>query len=940
MAEITDLANPSFTPFPFHTDRTAWRPYGLPMILTVPHAFDEDGFSRPEAQVSNVTVFIAEAAQNPVAGHDNVGVFKPEIELFSKTLTQTELLERRIRDEDKIRVNDDGEEDPNGRLFRYTNRIGITDTLLFIDHARYYDLSDILLDIERLPPDRYQLIYSADYHPRVIDKDIVSTATGFFCIDDSITITERFAFLLKHPGEVLLSTVNKTPSLYFEGKKNSEDSTIRFYRPFTDILQDIHDEQEFISRINLVDDVEPQLFPYLASLLGWELPYHPESLDDLRREFIKNIAKLQGLKGTKRVVRELFDLFGFGINLGHVWWTPDGSEFVGEGEIDSTNTYAIEVESTSTLEPLFADFTQPGFGDVTIPITNRPIDRVISVDAFLVEDGSDADTALQQIADNLSNDLSFYDSETQLPLRDLSFTDLINAGKENGIVGRSDFTINDTEIFSDDSSDKAPIKAKGVRFNPLENNLEIVFDRHLDFEGTTLYAFVSYAYNRIIVPDEMMDLRSNRFDVSINFKGGDTVGNNIVEFLIGFLKKVKAFHSLLRKLLITIDDLDDVYQVTDLCFDIEIGSEQGCAEAVFSFLDSLDPFTRRIVRALNGEFAAWKELDRDCEFTPRGQDRIDNVPRETTQEESNGFTFQKRNVPDTQCDFTPDFCFKGRVDDEVGHRYQAQCDDEVQLNLCGLTMGTGVYYLIVGDEYRNFDPTSEYIMAGLTKKFNNLLGDLYRKYGAALETSIHYSNFKFLTDETIAKRHLALLRPTSNIKKDNLNFPGHRLPRLNALEEDFESEIYNMRPWDFDLTCDCDPEIDNQLNARLEPDGDDETIVFDEEPYFVEGNGLKEDIPSFASTDGNELNFDVENVTSLLYLSQTSDGHPAVTLDNVIEPDEEFFVPDTAIYESAKECGNLIYDIKNGYPAEVDILGKPKETAIISGDGFFIYLSA
>ena len=104
-----DYNNPTFQPFPYNNNRTAWRPIGFPIIMVVPRRRDITGETISNSQVFNVKVLIENVPQEArVAGHDHVGLLYPDRELYAITLSSQDLANRLIPIED-LDVYRDGE---------------------------------------------------------------------------------------------------------------------------------------------------------------------------------------------------------------------------------------------------------------------------------------------------------------------------------------------------------------------------------------------------------------------------------------------------------------------------------------------------------------------------------------------------------------------------------------------------------------------------------------------------------------------------------------------------------------------------------------------------------------------------------------------------------------------------------------------------------------
>ncbi len=168
MAGPIDKNIPGFYPFPVNNDRTAWRPFGLPVILVVPHRRAPDGLARPNSGVFNVRIFIEDVPQKVrVAGHQNIGLLFPDREIYAETVDSLELADRKIDLLDleftRAGVPITAGEVTDGDIFTYTTASGVTDTLELVTSADYYDLSDFQLETELLPSDIYNLVYEAKY---------------------------------------------------------------------------------------------------------------------------------------------------------------------------------------------------------------------------------------------------------------------------------------------------------------------------------------------------------------------------------------------------------------------------------------------------------------------------------------------------------------------------------------------------------------------------------------------------------------------------------------------------------------------------------------------------------------------------------------------------------------------------------------------------------
>ena len=331
------------------------------------------------------------------------------------------------------------------------------------------------------------------------------------------------------------------------------------------------------------DKVPPEYIPYLSFLLGFDMPYFPQSLDSLRRTMLRNTVRLQQLKGSRRVLIELFEIFGFAILISNLWWSKDGERLIRPGQ-DLPPDFAdqeIDVEQKCQMEPLFSNYSTDGFGELSIPLLHRPqkgevesefVSELgvpdITVDAWLVDAGSTAHADLQAISDAMDADPSGYGESVSCILPAVSSSGVQGYSK---VVVSGDTGLGQSETLSGKSP---PFTKSGVKFNKDANTLDTVFNGAISFtapnainastQELVLFAFVKYDKLKIIVPASLKDLQSNRFDVQLLTRKSEQIGPDVIEFVIDFLFRLKAFHSLLNVIRFRID-LNESYEVTDFC---------------------------------------------------------------------------------------------------------------------------------------------------------------------------------------------------------------------------------------------------------------------------------------------------------------------------------------------------------------------------------------
>ena len=589
---------PYWIPFPVNNNRTAWRPISIPIIFVETDRRDPSGIPYANSAALNIEIVVEDVPQKAyVAGQDHIGLLFPDHELYGVTLTSTEIASRRIDPVTQSFVLADGVTPVDfshvtaGCFIVYTTRTGVSSLIAFYPTCNYYDFSDITVDVEDLPSDIYYLDYKAFYNVRVI-----STATEgqLNCIDVTKQATAIYRFKFNHPGQIMDNMYRLTPQPYLTNDKKSKDSTVAFYRPLTDILQDIFDEQNLLVGINWIDKVPPQYVPYLAYLIGFDMPYFPGSLDNLRRVMLRNIVKLQQLKGSRRALIDMFKLFGYTIYISNLYSSVDGQRFIAPGQ-ELPPSYAdqtIEILDVPQIEPLVAGYSVNGYGQTvlgqkttstsgfTIPLLYVPavvqtyynVANIVTggsviIDSYLVVKGSQADRDLQDLVTAISADPSEYGKNVGGALPQIT---------SNGIVGYSQNIIAEDETVATDQTTvgvQPPFVNAGVSIDrehnvlSLTTNGAILYDDRYAFGApvpTSLYSFATYSRQELVVPDSISDLHSNRFNVQILTNAGQDITPDVLEFMVDFLYKLKAFHSIVNVIIYGVE-LTETYLVTDFC---------------------------------------------------------------------------------------------------------------------------------------------------------------------------------------------------------------------------------------------------------------------------------------------------------------------------------------------------------------------------------------
>ena len=951
MANLTDRFNPSFVHWPLQNNRTAYQPVNVPLLLVVPFMREPStGAGLVGSQVTNLKFFIEEApGLVPVAGFEHKGIFVPDFERFSLTVNDFQL--------NSVLINPSGQQffdqvtgEPksfvdavDGDFFEYTLNRGLVastgprDRIKWYADANYYDLSTFIIETVDLKPlGNYKFSWQCNFNNRV------STPDGeLFCIDDKNTGVARFSMLMKHPGEIHQTMIEQTPGIYFDGTPFDEDNLVKFYRPFADALQDLFDEQELMVGVNFIDQIPAQFIPYLSYLIGWDLPFFPGSTDKIRRAVLKNGRRLQQLKGSRRVIRELFELFGYTIDIVNLWYRRDGSAFVGPGELQPPKykDEEIQVSTVCQTEVLMADYSTDGFGEFDIPLLWRPNGNV-TLDAWLVDTSTNTYTQLKDLLNTIDVDPEGLMAPV-CPITSSGFS--ISEPLQSAITGPS---VGYSQILvkpnfggiEENNSGQAPLNKIGIKFDPEKNVIHLKFDHFIEFgPNLKLFVFATYSRQKLTIPQKLTDMRSNRFDIVILFNRvtGQTPDSQLLDFLLDFIFKLKAFHSILRKIVYTTQVID-VYNVVDFCMGGKVaqapGSDLGELQTIPPVIPitpgsaaaecSPDSFRRgfkdadfalrdEILKGLKEEHNTWRRLDgthltpddfqpiiesltritpnvpdktlyggtgsiydmatygkdQPCEWTQYGQDRVIDLEEPSgIQNSVKDFDHQADNRPKL-CDDTGntrDNCFKGRVAQDLAMSRLVALTDIASFKPCPLTLGEGFYYQIppiphtiktlkYGDDvYGDVQYGSQEIdVTDINSLGKSFLTDLLTRV-AAFPGAVNYTGTLGLQDVDI-NNNIAIRRPSLNIKKDNLLFPGHRFTAMSALKEDFIHPTYTFRPWDTVFgVCpenvpagmptfeDLDPKLVYSTNGLY-------VLSFNLIPYKIPGNGLDPDVSSLGS---------------------------------------------------------------------------------------------
>ena len=912
MIDITDRDQPTFIYLPINNLRTAWRPINLPAILVVPHCRTLDGTPIQWSEPLSATVTIEDVPHTvPVAAHP--GLYYPAGTIDEQIVSQQELNARLIPINvqqfisAKTNTQIDYQQATSGDSFTYTSFSGITDTIVWYQDANYYDLSDIALTTEQLPPKHYTMAYMAKFYNRVVAANgVIDPITGLqgydlLCIDINNVGLARSQFTINHPGEVIRDFCNLTPQTYFSQASKAIDPTISVYRPLTDALQDVFDEQTFLRSANWINSAPYQTIPYIAAILGWDIPYFPLSKDALRTVLIKNTVRLQQLKGSRQAIEELMAIFGYTILINSIWSSTDGNILIEPNTPvpEQYTSQTITFKEQYQIEPVLSSYQTSGFGELTIPLLCTPqelsgLDSYtatissanITIDAYLVQTGSSVDLALNTLSLSMQVDLEqFADLPTTVDsdgfMVPWPVNKIISAPQ---LIGHSQILVQSGTAVAERLSGSIPPLSKiGVKFDKHKNSLIITFNGYLDLSSQSLYCFATYQKWDTIVPIQIANLQTNRFTVQVMSRDNKQVDPSVIDFLLDFIYKIKAFNSILHKVKY-MQEFDEVFNVSDVCVGGDVLQRYNTAMGMQQVPPAIIP---KVPGDSCGDTdpvsLGYKQSDLDYRSTVltglldelmaslSGQ-QLTNTPTSSlyTTTIDPGYKSNQSSVsyqsntelvfnsgvtnfdssvrgsfnsdsiaqrPNFVPDGKTDYCYAGRVSDALLEQLTIANDESFELGNCGIVIGNGVYWTERVD-------CDDAIVNG------SWLGRLNAEFDFSADEIINFSNRRYA--ERIDGQ-AAILRPSLNIQVTTMHLPGCRFVAMNKLFVDFTSS-WPSRPWD---RC--------QSSSH----------------FFVAGNGL---VPDVSSMGTHVLPSTIPSASCVVHSVFTSagSGSSAVVLDQLI----------------------------------------------------------
>ena len=584
---------------PYINNRTAWKPISFPAILTIPFGYAVDGSPIPQSVPKDVVISILDTVRrNKVSGHQYKNVFFPDAELYTLTINDLELNNRIID------IHDFQNDGVNVTII---NRKGVSGSILYIEDALYYDFSDVELSVDNLSIGRYTLSYKARLQKRVYDS-----LNNLVCINDDQEDVIITNLEINHPGEILNETVKTSPSIWFSNNGLDKEPLITLYKPLTDCLQNVFDEQILLSRINFISKAYPETIQLLGQTIGWEIPYFPESLDPLRKAVLRTSTYFQKNRSSFTSIHKLFDLFGYDILIRNLWYKPDNSQL-----IEPSYSYApVQHVDQYVLDVAISNLIAPGFYSTEVPLINRPsiktiydnfieIGSDVHIDAYAVQLNSPADIAIKEFIQNGNYD------DISLTINGLVNNDLNSRLTNKSLISNHKLKIDVNNKVVDTYKTGNIILGSQVSIDKYKPNVKISLDGHWNDDNVVIHIFVMYKTQKVVINDSNYDeKRSNFFDIRVNNRD-DTLSPTslVLEYALEFLYRIKALHSLLRHIYLESSN-EEVYLVTDYCYgsglSISSDSDAGKQQVPPAIIpeESLDQCSKQDARLLG-----YKESD-------------------------------------------------------------------------------------------------------------------------------------------------------------------------------------------------------------------------------------------------------------------------------------------------------------------------------------------
>ena len=313
-----DRNQPQLHLLPTNNDRTCYQPFSYPVVISCPRAIS-DGYIANRGPIDSFKISLY--------GDDAALLRSENAYIPSYPLVEFEIGGVELLADYAINLANGSFCSIEGlTFFQFTARSGHLVRMEYYQDMIVYDISNHFIDTRSLPNGHYRAAYTATFNLRLLTEGLLNE---FYCISDVASGKSELQLNLNHPGDLLSFFQRGTPAFIFTGAHPADEPTLQFYRPFTDIFQDIYDEQRLIPQINYVYNSTNETFPYLSYILGWAAPYFPANdTAGIRKALLRRTVELQGIRGSLNSITYLFEILGYDIKLEKLWATPDGKQFI------------------------------------------------------------------------------------------------------------------------------------------------------------------------------------------------------------------------------------------------------------------------------------------------------------------------------------------------------------------------------------------------------------------------------------------------------------------------------------------------------------------------------------------------------------------------------------------------------------------------------------
>lgn len=745
-------------PLPYNNNRTAYRPFGLPMLFVVP--IDS---TNPQPKLPyRIDIKVLDVPRiATVIGHNNNRRYPDDV-LYTETITERDVVLRSTKID-------------NGTYLARNN----CEYILNIGDSYIIDISDVLIDFTDLPDGEYVISYEAVVDEQALDVNgqVICTKDGFF---SAITYTEK----VQHPGNVMAQFISNVPSAIITTDSLRTEPIVDMMRPFTDVLQNIADEQDVLVRQAFPTDCSPFMIAQLSSMLGWDIPQITQDNISIFRTMLRSISNIQKLRGSVKSFEKFFEIYGNEVGLRYY----DKSHAI----ITPTNVQIVEPCMPPTVLGKFQKFN--------IPLRNR---ICISTDGYVKSLNK---VTVYAIGTTQENAMDIYDmSNVAVHGRYVGIHNeiVIDSNPSDWITKITYDTYNVTkEVLS------GPSLISSIQVT--DNSVDIRLDGDLSWSNRTVVLLCAYQ-------TATYDGISNYVDIKV---GGGNIPNESYEFVLQYMRLLKPSHMVINNVNVPYS-LYDGYVMEDLCFgpgmartltsdigkfEVPFGKIVNYAECVderdmftaedIAYRNKLENIAKEQLTTYNNKISVVSEYSycrslilntwRTGFISKRRREQTQRIfPLTCSNTTNDGFEYSNQETSSY-------VCYKSNADENITIDINAPIEDIIKSH-CGMSWGQNNYYSI-------------------PRKLSNLHFITKSNKTYSTKNSVLCDGRWFL-DNPISNIS------TQSIEKLNSAFPGCRPISISNLENDYVSAEYDFRPYDFDK---C------------------ETIVSG--PFTVKGNGIQGDL--------------------------------------------------------------------------------------------------